>query len=195
LLLLEHFLEPEFAPTWRMISEYEIGDYGWVMRLAFFCWGAAYLSFVFAIWKSLSSFLGILGKCWLFIISIALFAASIYAPQPITDLVRGTADKYHTMAGAIMIFTFPIVSIILTRSISKTYNQPSFTKIIRWLTVLVWVGFLSFFCTMIMYADKIKVRAYGPDVLIGLPNRLMVVTYTLWLIVVPREMLTFTKHK
>jgi len=36
ILILLHFLEPEFDPTWRMISEYEIGRYGWMMRLAFF---------------------------------------------------------------------------------------------------------------------------------------------------------------
>ena len=94
-----------------------------------------------------------------------------------------------------MIFTFPIVSIILSRSISKAYNQLSFTKKLRWLTLLVWIGFLSFFNAIIIYADKIKVRAYGPDVLIGLPNRFMVVTYTVWLIVLAREMIIFTKQK
>lgn len=27
-LLLLHILEPEFDPSWRMISEYELGRYG-----------------------------------------------------------------------------------------------------------------------------------------------------------------------
>ena len=34
LLALLHFLEPDFDPSWRMISEYELGRYGWLMRLA-----------------------------------------------------------------------------------------------------------------------------------------------------------------
>ena len=37
LLALLHFLKPELDPAWRMISEYEIGRFGWMMRLAFFC--------------------------------------------------------------------------------------------------------------------------------------------------------------
>jgi hypothetical protein len=30
-----HLLEPEFDPTWRFISEYALGNFGWMMRLAF----------------------------------------------------------------------------------------------------------------------------------------------------------------
>jgi len=39
ILVLLHFLESKFDPSWRMISDYEIGNYGWMMTLAFFCWG------------------------------------------------------------------------------------------------------------------------------------------------------------
>jgi hypothetical protein len=35
LLAAMHFLKPEFNPTWHMISEYEIGRYGWLMQAAF----------------------------------------------------------------------------------------------------------------------------------------------------------------
>ena len=35
LLAALHFIKPEFDPLWRMISEYAIGDFGWVMMLAF----------------------------------------------------------------------------------------------------------------------------------------------------------------
>ena len=31
-----HVLKPELDPSWRMGSEYAIGDYGWVMRIAMF---------------------------------------------------------------------------------------------------------------------------------------------------------------
>lgn len=37
ILFLLHFLEPEFDPSWQMISEYQLGRYGWTMSLAFFC--------------------------------------------------------------------------------------------------------------------------------------------------------------
>ncbi len=35
LLAALHFIKPEVDPSWRMVSEYGIGRYGWVMVLAF----------------------------------------------------------------------------------------------------------------------------------------------------------------
>jgi len=40
LLLLAslHVLSPEFDPSWRMVSEYANGHYGWVLSLMFAAW-------------------------------------------------------------------------------------------------------------------------------------------------------------
>jgi hypothetical protein len=35
LLAALHFIKPELDPSWQFISEYAIGDYGWIMLLAF----------------------------------------------------------------------------------------------------------------------------------------------------------------
>jgi hypothetical protein len=35
LIAVLHILKPEYDPSWRMISEYAIGRFGWVMQLAF----------------------------------------------------------------------------------------------------------------------------------------------------------------
>lgn len=39
LLAALHVLSPEFSPSWRVISEYALGHYGWVLSLMFLCWG------------------------------------------------------------------------------------------------------------------------------------------------------------
>ena len=41
LLLLAslHVLSPEFDPAFRMVSEYALGHYGWVLSLMFLAWG------------------------------------------------------------------------------------------------------------------------------------------------------------
>jgi hypothetical protein len=41
LLAILHVLEPEFNPAWRMISEYELGSYGWMMSFAFICFSGS----------------------------------------------------------------------------------------------------------------------------------------------------------
>jgi hypothetical protein len=35
LLAVLHLIKPGLDPSWRFISEYAIGDYGWMMVLAF----------------------------------------------------------------------------------------------------------------------------------------------------------------
>jgi hypothetical protein len=53
LLLLAslHILSPEFDPSWRMISEYANGQYGWVLSLMFASWGVSSWALAFAIWS------------------------------------------------------------------------------------------------------------------------------------------------
>jgi hypothetical protein len=46
LLLGMHVLKPEIAPSWRFISEYALGDFGWLMHLAFLAFAGAHLGLV-----------------------------------------------------------------------------------------------------------------------------------------------------
>ena len=57
-----HFLEPEFDPSWRMINEYEIGRFGWLMTLAFFCWGGSVLALQQALRTSLQNAGGMIAR-------------------------------------------------------------------------------------------------------------------------------------
>ncbi len=44
LLAALHLLKPEYGPSWRMISEYAIGQNGWIMTLAFIALAVSYAS-------------------------------------------------------------------------------------------------------------------------------------------------------
>jgi hypothetical protein len=48
-----HLIKPEFDPSWRLISEYEVGRFGWLMTLAFVCWGGSVLTLQQAIRTSM----------------------------------------------------------------------------------------------------------------------------------------------
>jgi Protein of unknown function (DUF998) len=61
LLAVLHILKPEYDPSWRMISEYEIGRFGWVMQLAFCALAIASVSAIVAVWSAVKSIIGYIG--------------------------------------------------------------------------------------------------------------------------------------
>jgi len=175
-----HFLEPEFDPSWRMISEYELGKFGWLMSIAFCCWAGGFFSISMAALPFLQSSSGKIAKWWYLIISLAHVGASIFYPQAITDTDRGSIDKIHSLCGFIMIFTLPIASIFFSKALLK--HEAFQAKKIRIWTycILLWIGLISFITASTIYHPV--GRNFGPENLIGWPNRLLVVCYTIWLI-------------
>jgi hypothetical protein len=54
IVLLLHFLEDEFQPCCRFMSEYVLGDWGWLMNLGFIALGVAFLALAHGLRGSLS---------------------------------------------------------------------------------------------------------------------------------------------
>jgi len=183
ILILLHFLEPEFDPSWRMISEYEIGRYGWLMVLAFFCWGGSVLSLLAALWPFLRTIGGKIGRWWLLLIGVALFGAGIFKTNAITDTTVSTANTLHTLCGVLVILTFPIAATLTARSLARNEEWAGTRRQLLWITLLVWLGLIAYFGSIII-SNSINPTAgrVGPHVLQGWPNRFMVVVYNIWLI-------------
>jgi hypothetical protein len=49
LLAALHVLSPELDPSWRMVSEYASGNYGWVLALMFLSMGLSCVALFFAV--------------------------------------------------------------------------------------------------------------------------------------------------
>jgi hypothetical protein len=196
ILFLLHFLKPELDPSWRMISEYEIGRYGWMMRLAFFCWGGSTLALVIGLWPSLGTVGGRIGGWWLLLIVVAFFGAGIFVTQPIMEEASTTAHALHSLSGAIVILTFPIAASLVGRSLSRNEEWGGSTRRILWMTLLVWFGVIAYFSSIII-SNAITPGAGngGPEVFQGWPNRFLVVVYILWLITVASGALQIAKKK
>jgi len=185
LLTTLHFIEPEFDPSWRWISEYELGRYGWMMSLAFYSLGAGSLALLGTIWSSVRTTGGRVGRWWLLIIAIALLGAGYFKTLPVADPDFGAGIDIHGLCGAIVIFTFPVAATLLGVSLARTPEWTSARRSLLWTTLLTWVGLLACFGTMVFFARLQQTRelTFGPDVLIGWPNRFMMLTYTVWLMI------------
>jgi len=64
LLAALHFIEAEFAPARHLISEYELGRYGWIMSLAFFSLGVGLLAMLCSTWNVRVIRNGLIGRWW-----------------------------------------------------------------------------------------------------------------------------------
>jgi Protein of unknown function (DUF998) len=181
ILFLLHFLKPELDPAWRMISEYEIGRFGWIMRLAFFSWGTSVLAILITIWPSLQP----ISRLWLLLIVIALFGAGIFKTNPITDNSPDLINTIHTLCGAIVILTFPIAATLAVRSLLHHHLWSASQTVLIFGTVLTWIGMVAFFASIIIsrIIDPSAGRV-GPHVYLGWPNRFMVVTSIIWIIII-----------
>ncbi len=186
MLVLLHFLEPEFDPSRQLISEYETGSVGWMMRLAFFCWGGSVLALLVALWSSLRSTGGVIGRAGMLLIAVALFGAGIFITNAITDTTPSTRNTLHGLSGAIVIFLFPIIASFTAGSLARNPDWVAARRRLLWGTLLVWLGFLAF-----MGPNFIShgVDPFGPGLALGWPNRFMVVAYNLWLIFVAQSII------
>lgn len=184
-LVLLHFLKRELDPSWRMISEYEIGQFGWLMRAAFFAWGASLLTLLITIWADLPPIAGAISRWWFALIALALFGAGIFKTNPITDNTPNWVNLIHGLCGAIVILTFPITATLaagglLHNSAWSTHKTPLIL-----VTVLTWIGMVAFFASIIISRRRDPAAgSFGPHVYLGWPNRFMVVTYVAWIITV-----------
>jgi len=186
ILMLLHFLKPELDPSWRMISEYEIGRFGWLMRLAFFCWGASVLALSFAIQSSLQHTSGAIGRWWLIVIAVAHFGAGVFETNAITDRTPRLANTLHTLCGMIVILTFPAAATVVVHSLLFSSVWSASQGPLVFATVMTWVGVVAFFWSIIgaRRGNPSAGGPGGPRSNLGWPNRFMVATYAVWIVVV-----------
>jgi hypothetical protein len=186
LLTALHFIKPELDPSWRVISEYEIGRYGWVMALAFLSLAFSCVSLFVAIRPQVQTTGGKVGLAFLLVAAAGTTIAAIFTSDPITassDELT-THGNLHAL-GAALGTGFPIAAALISRSLARNRAWSQARRSLLWSAVVAWIGFLVFALSMVvMFPDD---GEFGPDVLIGWPNRLMIVAYSGWLIVVARQ--------
>jgi Protein of unknown function (DUF998) len=198
-----HILESDFNVGGHLISEYELGRYGWLMSLAFFCLGGASLSLWYAIQPDLVTVGGRVGNWGLLLTAIAYVGAGLFYPDTSTGLglpqdpimvnrqaVAPTLSaSLHGLFGVIVIVSSPIVFTLLYRSLAKNPQWASQLRSVRWATVLAWVGLLSLPVSLALYSAMQRPGGFDYRVIVSVFNRFMILTYAAWLAVVAQRRL------
>jgi hypothetical protein len=184
LLAALHFIKPELDPSWHFISEYAIGDFGWIMVLAFLSLALSYVSLFVGIRSQLRTIVGRIGLALLLVSALGLTIAAIFTTDPIT-VSKGAVTTEGTLhnSGGTLGIAMPFAAGLIGWKLARNPAWSSARRPLLWATGLALVAFVVSFISLGVMVSQSGGR-FGPDVLVGWPNRFEVVAYSVWLMVV-----------
>jgi hypothetical protein len=181
LLASLHVLQPEFN-SGHLISEYQLGDFGFMMSLAFCLLGASALLLALALGPRLNKRGERTGWWGLILIGAALSIAGVFPPVR-TPLIIG---YLHGIAGLVAIFGSPIAFTLIARSLARRQEQYPMSRHLRWATLVAWVGLCSFCASLAAVSFTGQMDTQLPP-WVSLANRFLIVTYCIWFITAARS--------
>jgi hypothetical protein len=188
LLASLHLLSPEFDPSWRVISEYAKGRYGWVLSLMFATWALSSWALAIAVWSQLN---GIGGKIALGFLIAAGVGEAMAAVFDINH-------PLHNLAGMIGVLSLPIAAMLISVRLGRTQAWAAARNRLLWTANLTWVSLVLMVAALIIMMSGYTRAGHKmtPDViaLVGWPNRLMVVVDCLWVVTVARQALQLRRR-
>jgi hypothetical protein len=183
LLAALHFLKPGLDPSWHFISEYAIGRHGWVMVLAFLSLALGYVGLFVAIWSQLRT---IVGKSELVLL---LFTTD---PISVSEKAVTTEGTLHNLGGTLGI-AMPFAAALIGWKLARNPAWSSAKRPLLWATGLALVAFMVSFVSLDVMVSQ-SGGEFGPDVLVGWPNRFEVLAYSAWLMVVAWQALRLSRR-
>lgn len=178
LLSILHLLQPEFDPTWRFISEYALGNFGWMMHLAFGLLAIAQISVAITILPHIRSVSGYIGLVILGISAIGVIIAGIFVTDPISISPKDAtfSGSMHSI-GAMLDYT-PIAALLITFSLCRLDAWRPMKKVLLTSSVVAIIAMLVFVLQIPQDGQ------FGPGVLAGLFGRFLILADIAWLIIV-----------
>lgn len=167
-----HVLSPEFNPSSRMVSEYALGSYSWVLSLMFLAWALSCVTLVFAIRPDVRTLGGKIGLGFLLLSALGMGMAAVF-------------DVNHTLHGLAALIgmpNLPIAAIIISVSLSRNSSWSS----ARWLLIraalLTWLSLILM--NVGVFTGYSPTWEVNPGAWFGWANRFLIVAYTVWLLTV-----------
>ncbi len=196
LLAALHIIKPEFEPSWHFVSEYAIGKYGWVMKLSFFSWAISCITLFTAVRSQIRTTGGKIGLALLFIVGISMIIGGLFVMDPTTankDELTIHGDL-HALAGIIGIPGLPVAAMLTSVSLARNNTRAFVKRSLIWSAHFTWISLVLMFAILFITLGKSQGK-FGPDVLIGWPNRLLVFAYCMWLMTVARHIMRLRGNK
>jgi hypothetical protein len=177
-----HILKPEVHPSRNMISLYALGRHGWIMALCFAAFAAASASLVVALAAYMPSLSGRIGLTFLVLASIGFAMAARFRMDPVSTppAKMSFSGKMHGVSFLVGV-PCQVLAVLLLSLASG--GKTSYELVLLGLTVVIWISLAGMIAIMLMVGPGKAPDPNGPERFLGLPNRLFIVSYAVWLIV------------
>lgn len=177
-LLLLHPLRPDLDPTWRFVSEYALGPFGFLMTVAFLAIAAASAALVVLMWGQACTVSGRIGAVLAAISGLGMLVAAVFPTDPITTPADEAtmSGTLHQVGGLLNLTEFAIL--FLTMGLRRSSD---WRRALPWLWAIVGVALALSVGFIAMAATATD--GFGPGVVTALFGRGMLAAYLAWVIV------------
>lgn len=183
-----HLLSPEFDASWRMVSEYALGKYSWVLSLMFVSWAIGSWALAYVLRNEVQRIGGKIGLIFLITAGIGEAMASVFDVR----------HSLHGVAAIIGIPSLPIAALLISVSLSRTIAWLPAKKWILWTANLTWISWLLMTAAVVimivtfsqaggdMSSEPSVDKTLPPGVIAfsGYANRFLILVYCVWVITV-----------
>ena len=183
-----HILSPEFDPSWRMVSEYALGHYGWVLSMMFISWAISSWALAYGIRSQVKTIGGKIGLVFLILAGIGEAMASVFDVR----------HSLHGVAALIGIPSLPIAAMLISLSLRRNRAWSGEKKGLLLTANLTWISYvLMTVAAILMFtgfanagvdfsAEPTAEQTLPPGViaLAGYANRFLIIAYCVWVMFV-----------
>lgn len=185
-LFLLHFTSPEFRPSWRMVSEYALGKYEWLLMVFFFLWGGSSILLALALVQYVNGVWGYIGIALLILSGIGAVCGGLF----------NVNHKKHGLAFALGVPTLPVAALLLNYHLLNanviTERNTLIAAHATWLSVVImgvammamFAGFKKAGVTWDKDSPPPTEVPKGVVALGGYANRLLVFCFIFWVMVI-----------
>lgn len=185
ILALLHLIKPEVTPSWQTLSIYARGDWGWLGQVAYILLGVTHLAVFMTLKGEIKNRYGRVGLILLVIAGIGGILGGIGVSDPLnTPQAQMTpSGQIHSIGAGLEIWGTPIAALLLSLSLLRknTAWQPVRKALLRTIALPL-IGLLLF-----MGSGAAAGETVGPGDVIGYMNRVAILAYMIWQIVVARS--------
>jgi hypothetical protein len=166
-------LRTDLNPVERMISEYAVGDYGFLMTLAFLFMAVAILALMAGLAQLVPEDTQFrLGIAFVGVFAVGMFIFAVF-PIGVGETVDSTSDLIHRMTAPFAFFSLTVGVFLVSRGFRRDPRLGSLYALGLVLAALMLTASVGFFVS------------YGAEVgIYGLFQRVFIFTFVVWFIVV-----------